>query len=61
MIFITRWNAGHLTFKSTFLNNVLVNYLTFNAGKKVIQDRTIYEDAHIFNLHAMGLLTKREL
>lgn len=32
------------------------------SGKKVIQDRTIYEDAHIFapNLHAMGLMTNRD-
>lgn len=32
------------------------------ANKDVIQDRTIYEDAFIFapNLHAMGLLTKRD-
>ncbi|HET8753717.1 MAG TPA: deoxynucleoside kinase [Salinimicrobium sp.] len=31
-------------------------------GKAVIQDRTIYEDAHIFapNLHAMGLMTNRD-
>lgn len=31
-------------------------------GLDVIQDRTIYEDAHIFapNLHAMGLMTKRD-
>ena len=31
-------------------------------GKTVIQDRTIYEDAHIFapNLHAMGLLSTRD-
>ena len=31
-------------------------------GKPVIQDRTIYEDAHIFapNLHAMGLMTNRD-
>ena len=38
------------------------NYSTFKKRKKVIQDRTIYEDAHIFapNLHAMGLLTKRD-
>ena len=28
-----------------------------------VQDRTIYEDAHIFapNLHAMGLMTKRDI
>ncbi len=33
-----------------------------DSGKKVIQDRTIYEDAHIFapNLHAMGLMTNRD-
>jgi deoxyadenosine/deoxycytidine kinase len=33
-----------------------------NSGKKVIQDRTIYEDAFIFapNLHAMGLMTTRD-
>ncbi|WP_422105947.1 deoxynucleoside kinase [Winogradskyella sp.] len=33
-----------------------------NSGKDVIQDRTIYEDAHIFapNLHAMGLMTNRD-
>ena len=32
------------------------------TGKKIIQDRTIYEDAHIFapNLHAMGLMTNRD-
>ncbi len=33
-----------------------------NSGKDIIQDRTIYEDAHIFapNLHAMGLMTNRD-
>jgi deoxyadenosine/deoxycytidine kinase len=32
------------------------------SGKKIIQDRTIYEDASIFapNLHAMGLLSQRD-
>lgn len=32
------------------------------SGHTVIQDRTIYEDAHIFapNLHAMGLMSKRD-
>ena len=32
------------------------------SGEKVIQDRTIYEDACIFapNLHAMGLMTTRD-
>lgn len=33
-----------------------------NSGKNIIQDRTIYEDAHIFapNLHSMGLMTTRD-
>ncbi|MBD3864616.1 MAG: deoxyadenosine/deoxycytidine kinase [Olleya marilimosa] len=32
------------------------------SGRDIIQDRTIYEDAHIFapNLHAMGLMTNRD-
>ncbi|PKP20364.1 MAG: deoxynucleoside kinase [Bacteroidetes bacterium HGW-Bacteroidetes-21] len=32
------------------------------SGKKVIQDRTIYEDAYIFapNLHSMGLMPTRD-
>ena len=32
------------------------------TGEKVIQDRTIYEDAHIFapNLHDMGLMSTRD-
>ena len=32
------------------------------SGKTVIQDRTIYEDAHIFapNLHSMGLMSSRD-
>ena len=32
------------------------------SSKTIIQDRTIYEDAHIFapNLHAMGLMTTRD-
>lgn len=32
------------------------------SNKTIIQDRTIYEDAHIFapNLHAMGLMTSRD-
>jgi len=32
------------------------------SGKKVIQDRTIYEDAYIFapNLHEMNLMTSRD-
>ena len=32
------------------------------SGRDVVQDRTIYEDAHIFapNLHAMGLMSSRD-
>ena len=32
------------------------------SGENIIQDRTIYEDAHIFapNLHSMGLMTSRD-
>ena len=32
------------------------------SGKNVVQDRTIYEDAHIFapNLHTMNLMTTRD-
>ncbi len=32
------------------------------TGQNTIQDRTIYEDAHIFapNLHSMGLMTNRD-
>jgi deoxyadenosine/deoxycytidine kinase len=32
------------------------------AKKNIIQDRTIYEDAHIFapNLHSMGLMSSRD-
>ncbi|MBZ4041653.1 MULTISPECIES: deoxynucleoside kinase [Flavobacterium] len=32
------------------------------SGKKIVQDRTIYEDAHIFapNLYSMGLMTTRD-
>lgn len=32
------------------------------SGRKIIQDRTIYEDSRIFapNLHAMGLMTSRD-
>jgi deoxyadenosine/deoxycytidine kinase len=55
-----RWSFNLQIF---FLNsrfNQLVNMK--KSGKNVIQDRTIYEDAHIFapNLHAMGLMTTRD-
>ncbi|MBX3240472.1 MAG: deoxynucleoside kinase [Chitinophagaceae bacterium] len=46
-----------------FLNNRLNQLLDIQKGQEtVIQDRTIYEDAHIFapNLHEMGLMSKRD-
>lgn len=46
-----------------FLNSRFRQILDLRkTGKKIIQDRTIYEDAHIFapNLHAMGLMTNRD-
>ena len=46
-----------------FLNSRFRQILELReSGKSIIQDRTIYEDAHIFapNLHAMGLMTNRD-
>src|SRR6266536_151221 len=46
-----------------FLNSRLNHLLEIQHGTEtVIQDRTIYEDAHIFapNLHEMGLMSKRD-
>lgn len=46
-----------------FLNNRFKQIIKIQQGDKtVIQDRTIYEDAHIFapNLHAMGLMSSRD-
>jgi len=46
-----------------FLNGRLRQLIDIQRGTEtVIQDRTIYEDAHIFapNLHEMGLMTKRD-
>ena len=46
-----------------FLNSRFRQILEIHeSGKNIIQDRTIYEDAHIFapNLHAMGLMTNRD-
>ena len=46
-----------------FLNSRFRQILEIREkGKNIIQDRTIYEDAHIFapNLHAMGLMTNRD-
>jgi deoxyadenosine/deoxycytidine kinase len=46
-----------------FLNSRLKQLIDIKNGTEiVIQDRTIYEDAHIFapNLHEMGLMSKRD-
>jgi deoxyadenosine/deoxycytidine kinase len=46
-----------------FLNTRLNHLVEIQRGTEtVIQDRTIYEDAHIFapNLHDMGLMSKRD-
>jgi deoxyadenosine/deoxycytidine kinase len=46
-----------------FLNSRFRQIVTIReSGKNVIQDRTIYEDAHIFapNLHEMNLMTSRD-
>jgi deoxyadenosine/deoxycytidine kinase len=46
-----------------FLNSRIKQLVEIQKGNQVvIQDRTIYEDAHIFapNLHEMGLMTKRD-
>ncbi|GLB49028.1 deoxynucleoside kinase [Neptunitalea lumnitzerae] len=46
-----------------FLNSRFRQILQIReSGKTIIQDRTIYEDSHIFapNLHAMGLMTNRD-
>ena len=46
-----------------FLNSRFRQVLQIReSGKTTIQDRTIYEDAHIFapNLHTMGLMTNRD-
>ncbi len=55
-----RWSFNlQVYFLNTRLNNLNEIH---KSGKKVIQDRTIYEDAYIFapNLHAMGLMTTRD-
>ena len=47
-----------------FLGSRIQQTMTMLAGEEpnVVQDRTIYEDAHIFadNLHSMGLMASRD-
>ena len=46
-----------------FLNSRFSQILKIKkSDKTIVQDRTIYEDAHIFapNLHSMGLMSTRD-
>ncbi len=55
-----RWSFNlQIYFLKSRFNSVLQ---IRESGKTVIQDRTIYEDAHIFapNLHEMGLMSSRD-
>ncbi len=55
-----RWSFNLQIF---FLNERYSSLLQLQKSKKnIIQDRTIYEDAHIFapNLHSMGLMSSRD-
>lgn len=55
-----RWSFNLQIF---FLNSRFEQLIKLKeSGKKIVQDRTIYEDAFIFapNLHAMGLMTTRD-
>ncbi|MBS1782603.1 MAG: deoxynucleoside kinase [Bacteroidetes bacterium] len=55
-----RWSFNLQIF---FLNSRIRQLIDIRKGKEtVIQDRTIYEDAHIFapNLYEMGLMTARD-
>ncbi|MFH4968627.1 deoxynucleoside kinase [Gaetbulibacter sp. M240] len=57
---MARWSFNLQVY---FLNSRFRQVLQIReSGKNIIQDRTIYEDAHIFapNLHAMGLMTNRD-
>ena len=63
MTFMKTCQDGVLTCRYSFLNSRLNQLLDIHRGTEtVIQDRTIYEDAHIFapNLHEMGLMSKRD-
>ncbi len=57
---MNRWSFNLQIF---FLHARFTQLLEIRKGEnKVIQDRTIYEDAYIFapNLHAMGLMSSRD-
>lgn len=61
--FYTKMERWSFNLQIYFLNSRFRQILEIReSGKKIIQDRTIYEDAHIFapNLHAMGLMSNRD-
>ena len=61
--FYTQMERGSFNLQIYFLNSRFRQILEIReSGKKIIQDRTIYEDAYIFapNLHSMGLMTNRD-
>ena len=61
--FYTHMERWSFNLQIYFLNSRFYQLLTFRDRKKtIIQDRTIYEDAHIFapNLNAMGLMNQRD-
>jgi deoxyadenosine/deoxycytidine kinase len=61
--FYTEMQRWSFNLQVYFLNSRFAQVMDIrNSNKKVIQDRTIYEDAFIFapNLHAMGLMTTRD-
>ncbi|TRZ44399.1 deoxynucleoside kinase [Robertkochia solimangrovi] len=61
--FYTQMERWSFNLQIYFLNSRFRQILQIRqSGKNIIQDRTIYEDAHIFapNLHAMGLMTNRD-
>ena len=61
--FYTHMERWSFNLQIYFLKSRFQQLLKIKNGKKtIVQDRTIYEDAHIFapNLHAMGLMTNRD-
>ncbi|MFT4662561.1 MAG: deoxyadenosine/deoxycytidine kinase [Patiriisocius sp.] len=61
--FYNDMNRWSFNLQIYFLNSRFNQILEFREDNKdMVQDRTIYEDAHIFapNLHAMGLMSTRD-
>jgi deoxyadenosine/deoxycytidine kinase len=61
--FYNDMNRWSFNLQIYFLNSRYKQIMEIRNGEKtVIQDRTIYEDAHIFapNLHDMGLMAERD-